>query len=184
MSAGRQFGRVVLLALRLLTAGLFIWAASVKLGWFDPTSLHPIRDFRESIQGFHILPEHLTDPLAFLVPWTELVCAAALVVGFWGRSAALVLAGLLLTFIGAIISVIVRPGINVECGCFGKFTLMCPPGEAGWCNVGQNAVLIAIALPIIIWGPGALSLDSRAPRRSRIPAPVTPPAMDSDRASS
>ena len=154
----------MLLLLRLITAGLFLWAASVKFGWFTEAA-NPIRDLRQSIQGFYLVPEHITDPLAYLVPWTELVCALALLVGFWGRSAAVVLGGMLMVFIGAILSVIARPDIDVSCGCFGKFTLMCPPGEVGWCNVGQNAILFALALPVMLWGPGALSLDSLSRRR-------------------
>lgn len=179
-NTGIKLGRAVLLAMRLVIAGLFIWSASVKLGLFGSESADAVRDFRQSIKGFYILPEHITDPLAFIIPWTELLCAAALILGFWGRAAALVLAGLLLTFIGAIVSVIYRPEIHTSCGCFGKFTLMCPPGEVGWCNVQQNLILLAIALPVIIWGPGALSLDARAACRRRGAAP----AVDSDPAAS
>lgn len=165
MSAGRALGRAALLTLRLVTAGLFIWAAAVKLG--KP------RDFLFSIKGFKIVPEHILEPLAYMVPWTELVCAAALVFGFWARSAALVLAAMLLIFIGAILSVLARD-MSVECGCFGDFSLLCEPGAVGWCNIGQNALLLAIALPVVLWGPGALSWDSAAARRCRraAPAPV------------
>lgn len=155
-------GRTMLLILRLLTAALFIWAASVKLG--DP------RAFASSIGGFKILPDRhpMLQPLAFMVPWTELVCAAALILGFWGRAAAMALAGMLVVFAAAVASVIFRPGLHVECGCFGKFTLLCPPGEVGWCNVIQNGILIAIALPVMIWGPGLFSWDSWARHRCRM----------------
>ncbi|HZW11539.1 MAG TPA: MauE/DoxX family redox-associated membrane protein [Phycisphaerales bacterium] len=162
MSGGRAFGRSVLLVLRLVVAGLFIWAAKEKLE-------SPL-DFRANIDGFKVLPEHILDPLAFMVPWTELVCAAALIVGFWARSAALAIGAMLVLFMAAIASVLLR-GMHVECGCFGDYSLLCKPGAVGWCNVGQNALLLAIALPVMIWGAGALSLDSRAARRGRgIPA--------------
>ncbi|MBK7404202.1 MAG: DoxX family membrane protein [Phycisphaerales bacterium] len=169
MTASRTIGGVVLLLLRLVTAGLFIWAASVKFA--------DVRTFRQSIKGFHLLPEHILDPLAFLVPWTELVCAVALILGLWARSAALVIAGMLAMFAAAVASALLRPEIHVECGCFGKYTLLCPPGEVGWCNVGQNALLLAIVLPVILWGPGILSLD-RWGGRGRTRAPLmdsTPP---------
>lgn len=158
----RTIGGAILLVLRLATAGLFIWAATVKLS--DPVA------FATSINGFKILPRHhgMLQPLAFMVPWTELVCAAALVVGFWGRSAALVLGGMLAIFAAAVVSVILRPDISVECGCFGKFTLLCPPGEADWCNVIQNGILIALALPVMIWGPGLFSWDRWAENRCRM----------------
>jgi len=158
VSAGRAAGRASLLVLRLATAGLFVWAAVVKLS--GP------RDFLYSIKGFKILPEHVLQPLAFMVPWTELVCAIALVFGLWGRSAALVLGTMLVVFMGAIVAVLARD-MHVECGCFGDFSLLCKAGAVGWCNVGQNALMLAIALPVMIWGPGALSWDSWARRRCR-----------------
>ena len=49
MSAARAAGRITLLLLRLVTAGLFIWAAAVKLA--GP------RDFLFSIKGFNERPE-------------------------------------------------------------------------------------------------------------------------------
>lgn len=171
MSGGRAFGRVVLLVLRLVLAGLFLWAAKEKLE-------SPL-DFRASIKGFELLPQHILDPLAFMVPWTELVCAAALIVGFWARSAALVIGAMLVLFMGAIASVLLRE-MHVECGCFGDYSLLCPPGAVGWCNVGQNALMLALTLPVIIWGPGAFAVDSRAARRCR----RVEPAVDSARAAS
>lgn len=159
MSAGRVIGGGVLLILRLVTAGLFIWAAVVKLRG-------PL-DFMFSIKGFKLLPEHMLEPLAFMVPWTELVCGAALIIGLWGRAAALVISAMLVVFMAAIVSVIVRPDISVSCGCFGDFTLICPPGEVGWCNVGQNVLLLAIALPVAVWGPGLLSVDRWSEARTR-----------------
>lgn len=174
MSGGRAFGRAVLLVLRLLTAGLFVTAAVVKLA--DPL------EFRASINGFKILPEHVLDPLAFMVPWTELVCALALILGFWARSAALVIGAMLVLFMGAIVSVLARD-MHVECGCFGDYSLLCKPGAVGWCNVLQNAIFLAIALPVMIWGPGALSWDSRAAERCRRGA-RRPDLMDSDAAAS
>lgn len=156
-----MFGHGALLVSRLLTAGLFLWAASVKLA--EP------RDFLFSIKGFKILPEThaMLEAFAFMVPWTEAVCAVALIAGFWARSAAIVIVGMLVVFIGAILSVLIR-GMSVECGCFGDFSLLCSSGEIGWCNIGQNTLLLAIALPVMIWGPGLFSWDSWAQQRCRM----------------
>jgi len=157
----RTFGGALLLILRLATAGLFIWAASVKLA--GP------REFLFSIKGFKILPEShaMLEALAFMVPWTEMVCAIALIVGFWGRAAAMVIGGMLVVFIGAILSVLVR-GMTVDCGCFGDFSLFCSSGTIGWCNIGQNVLLFAIALPVMIWGPGLFSWDRYAEHRCKM----------------
>lgn len=152
MSTWRMIGRSMLFVLRLVTAGLFIWAALVKLG--------DTREFVFSIKGFQILPEHMLEPLAYMVPWIELVCAAALLLGFWARPAALVIGGMLMVFVGAILSVLIRK-LSVECGCFGDFSFLCDAGAIGWCNIGQNGLLFAIALPVMLWGPGVFSWDSR-----------------------
>ena len=106
----------------------------------------------------------MLQPLTFMVPWTEVACAAALLFGVWARSAAIVIGAMLLGFIGAIASVLIR-GMHVECGCFGDFSVLCPPGAVGWCNIGQNALLFVIALPVMIWGPGFLSWDAVAVAR-------------------
>lgn len=161
-TAARAFGGFCLLVLRIGIAGVFAWAAWIKLQ--DP------RAFYFSIKGFQILPQHTIEPLAFMVPWTEMVCAAALVLGCWARAGAIVLGTMLLVFIGAILSVLMRD-MHVECGCFGDFSLLCPPGAVGWCNIGQNALLFALALPVMIWGPGLLSLDAPASRTACRPAP-------------
>ena len=155
---GGAFGRTVLLLLRIAIGGLFLFAAVLKIQ--DPLQ------FYFSIKGFQILPEHILQPLAFMVPWIEVVCGIALLTGTWARAAALVIGGMLLVFMGAILSVVVRTDIHVECGCFGDFSPFCPKGAVGWCNIGQNAVLLAIALPVMIWGGGLLSLDSKLAGRS------------------
>jgi len=172
---------LLLIVSRLATAVLFAWAAMEKLK--SP------RDFYFSIKGFQLLPEHMLQPLAFMVPWVELVCAAALLVGFWARSAAIVIGGMLLVFIGAVVSVLVRPDLHVECGCFGDFTLLCAPGEVGWCNVGQNLLLFLVAFPVMAWGPGWLALDRPEPRGgccgvSACACGAKAPAVDSEPAAS
>ncbi|MCC7389797.1 MAG: DoxX family membrane protein [Phycisphaerales bacterium] len=188
-SVQRVLGGLALLVLRLALAGLFAWAAWVKLQ--DP------RAFYFSIKGFQILPEHMLEPLAFMVPWTELVCAAALVLGFWARSAAIVLGAMLMVFIAAILSVLMRD-MHVECGCFGDFAFLCPPGAVGWCNIAQNALMFLLAFPVMAWGPGLLAWNSNTDARTccggscachaeagKAQTQARPaPAMDSDRASS
>lgn len=151
------------LLLRLALAGVFAFAAWVKLS--KP------QEFLTSIKGFDLLPDHLLAPNAFLVPWTELICALLLIIGWRAQAAALVLWGMLVVFIGAIMSAIYR-GMSLKCGCFGDFSLMCTGGEIGWCNVLQNALLASAAVVIIFWGPGYLAVDSVKGRPpSRDPEP-------------
>lgn len=138
------------MVLRLALAVVFGFAAYVKLD--NPQA------FMLSIDAFDLVPEHVTKFLAFFMPWTEMVCAALLLIGWRSRAAALVLWGTLIVFIGAIISAMYRDMV-LKCGCFGEYGLMCEPGLIGWCNVLQNCLLAAACVVVLFWGPGYLSVD-------------------------
>lgn len=150
----------ILLFLRLQLAGLFGFAAYVKLT--DPQS------FAFSIKGFDILPDRLAVLSTFAVPWTELLCAVCLVLGVWTRAAAILLTALIVVFIGAIASALAR-GLNVSCGCFGAFELFCK-GPLGGCNIAQNSVLLAETVLIAVFGYGRLGLDGFTPTVESNPA--------------
>jgi uncharacterized membrane protein YphA (DoxX/SURF4 family) len=80
-----------------------------------------------------------------------------LVLGLWARGAAGVIVAMLLAFIAGVISVILR-GIDTKCSCFGDIEWPCT-GGVGWCQVVRNMIMIGLALPVFIWGPGPLALD-------------------------
>lgn len=141
--------------LRLALAGVFGFAAVVKL--MDPQA------FMLSIDSFGILPSHVVKPMGFFLPWIEIVCAVLLLIGWRSRPAGLVLWGVLMVFIGAILSALFR-GLVLECGCFGKFSLMCEPGAIGLCSVYQNCLLASASVVVLFWGPGYLSIDDPAGR--------------------
>ena len=161
MRALRIAESVVLLVLRLALAGLFLWAAGVKLA--EPQA------FADSIKGFKLLPpegDHLVVLATFVVPWVELVAGLFLLLGVWTRASACVMLLTLLAFIGGIASVLAR-GISTKCGCFGETSPFCPD-EISECNIIQNAILGAVALIFIVRGGGLLSIDgSAAARRER-----------------
>ncbi len=91
--------------------GLFIYAGGLKVG--DPAA------FAKDISNFHILPWPLGVRLAFYLPWLEIICGAALFVGWFRSGAIAILTGLTAVFIGATIAARLR-GIDVNCGCFGS----------------------------------------------------------------
>lgn len=141
-----------MLVARVALGGLFVWAAALKLK--DPL------DFYFAIKGFEILREDVATPLAYAIPWAEMIAGVMLILGWWARSAAGVIATLLVSFIGAILYVIVRDRAgSIHCGCFGDFGLLCPPGAVGWCNVGQNVMLLALAGAVTLLGPGLLAIE-------------------------
>jgi putative oxidoreductase len=146
---------------RVLVGGLFLFAASIKLG--KP------QDFVESVLAFKIfaggraMPDHLAQLATFAIPWIEALCGVLLVLGLWTRAAALLLSGLIAAFIVALILVLRLPG-EIECGCFGKFEVPC--GKiVGPCHVVRNSVLLALTLLVLWRGPGVWSVDYARGRR-------------------
>lgn len=150
---------VALLSARLLLAGIFAWAAVVKLG--------NLTAFGDAVKGFKIFgragyygpkTEHMNILTTFAVPWVEIICAVLLVIGLWTRAAALLLSLLTISFIVAIMSVLYR-GLDVKCGCFGEGYLLCQ-GSMSLCHVVQNTLILAVGVAIVTFGGGRASLDA------------------------
>lgn len=99
------------LALALILGGVFIYAGALKV--WDPLK------FATDISHFRILPWPIGVRLALYLPWLEILCGLALIIG-WMRSGALgILTALTVVFIAAAITAKAR-GIDIECGCFGS----------------------------------------------------------------
>ena len=104
---------VLNLLLRLAFGGLFVYAGGVKL--LDPLGLV---SFTDDIRAFHILPDPWVGWLAMTLPWFEIFCGIAVIVGPLRQGGLVLLNLCLLVFLGALISAWVR-GLDVSCGCFG-----------------------------------------------------------------
>ncbi|MEO1511567.1 MAG: MauE/DoxX family redox-associated membrane protein, partial [Planctomycetota bacterium] len=132
MHAPAIAGNSVLLLLRLVLGGLFVFAGSLKIA--DPQA------FAFAIKGYDLLDPvgqgGLMAWLAFALPWTEVISGALLVVGARPRAAATVVAGLLAVFTGGYVSVLAR-GMSVECGCFGSSEFLCS-GPIAACHLVRN----------------------------------------------
>lgn len=147
--------KTVLLILRVIFGGLFIFAAVLKLR--DPQT------FFDAIMAFKILPAHLARLATFALPWTELLAGAALIVGYQTRSAAALLSTMLVAFLLGILSAIQRD-LDLTCACFGKLEVPCK-GPVGMCHVVRNAVLIAMGLTIAAFGAGKCAVEGRRPAK-------------------
>lgn len=99
----------LMLLSRLVIGGMFIYASFYKI--IDPAA------FAKSIWYYHLVPGKLINLLALVLPWLEMICGLAVIVGFWFRGAAFWSNVLLLVFIVALSTTIVR-GISIDCGCF------------------------------------------------------------------
>jgi uncharacterized membrane protein YphA (DoxX/SURF4 family) len=106
--------------IRIILGGLFIYAAIPKI-------LNPL-EFALTVENYQIISPILSHYSALFLPWLELYCGILIIINQWTKYASLILAILLLIFIAALISVIIR-GLEIDCGCFAV-------------GGGQNAVSI------------------------------------------
>lgn len=88
---------------------IFILAALPKI--VDPPS------FAHMIYNYKLIPWALINPMALMMPWIELFCGVALVLGIWKEAASAIIAAMLVAFIVAI-SVNLARGNAIDCGCF------------------------------------------------------------------
>jgi uncharacterized membrane protein YphA (DoxX/SURF4 family) len=140
--------------IRLLIGGLFLWAAWAKIG---PSNGPQV--FSTAIVAYKLeLPDHLVALATFGVPWTEAIAGVLLILGLWTRASAAVIAAMLLLFIGLGLSAISRH-LDIHCGCFGDGTLLCK-GGLGWCHIGENSLLTALTLLVVLCSRPALALDN------------------------
>jgi putative oxidoreductase len=94
---------------RLLVGVVFIVASLYKIG--DPGA------FAKSIWYYHLIPGSLINLMAIVVPWIEIFCGVALILGVFYRGSVLWVNVLTIVFIIALASTIVR-GLSIDCGCF------------------------------------------------------------------
>lgn len=147
-------GSGVLVILRLVLAGVLLYAAWLKLK--DPAAA---QKFANAIAAYKILPNHLVIVSAFAFPWLEAIAAVLLILGLWTRAAAAVAGLLFLAFIGAIGSAMLRESVSLTtCGCFGERSLLCT-GPPSWCHIAQNAGLTVICLVVLWRGSGVVGID-------------------------
>ena len=94
----------------LIIGGIFIYAGVIKA--MDPVA------FANDIDNYKILPWPLAVRLAFYLPWLEMLCGLAVILGLLYRGGLLILT--MLTSIFIIASVIAKTrGLDITCGCFG-----------------------------------------------------------------
>ena len=132
---------------RLLAAGRV--ALGLVLLYAAATKLPDMAAFAEDMANYRLAPAPAIPALASALVGVELLAGLALISGVAARGAALVAAAMLAVFMAALTLALLR-GIDLRCGCFG--------GEepASWRRVGEDAVLLALALALVFRGPGRL----------------------------
>ena len=135
-------------AVRLGAAAVWIFAGAAKIP--------QIQSFRVLVQRYGILPDALSGPFSYILPFFELAIGLYLAMGLFVRGTALVGTVLFAVFLAAQASAWIR-GISLDCGCFGAIA-----EEA----VGPLTILRDFGLGIptflmLLFPARALSLDKR-----------------------
>lgn len=123
----------------IAVAGFFLYAAYGKIGRNDT------RQFAVEIKNYKILPERYVNIAAIFMPWLEVVAAAALLIPRTRPAGAILISGMLLTFIAAVGYSALYLGLDISCGCTGKDS-----GPAGWATIGRNAGLLMVTF-LSVW---------------------------------
>jgi len=106
---------------RVIDNDLLTVIARVAVGaTFIVASVYKIRDpgaFAKSIWYYHLVPGDLINLMALILPWIELLCGLALIMGLFYHGAVVLVNLMTVTFIVALCTTIVK-GIDIDCGCF------------------------------------------------------------------
>jgi putative oxidoreductase len=94
---------------QLALGALFVAASLPKI--IDPPS------FAHMIYNYRIVPAPVINLMALTMPWVELLCGLALLLGVWRRAALGLIAAMLVVFIVAI-AINLGRGNAIDCGCF------------------------------------------------------------------
>lgn len=96
------------------------------------------KQFAIDIGNYKVFPESLLNLGAIFMPWVEIGAAVALIVPMTRKAGAIMIAALLVIFIGMIYYAAIHLGLDIDCGCTGKNS-----SHAGWLTIGRNILLLA-----------------------------------------
>lgn len=136
---------------RLAIGLVFIVASLDKIA--DPHS------FAKNILNYLIVPTPMVNIMALVLPWVELLCGVALVLGIWVRTSATIAGALLVVFIIAV-STAMMQGLNINCGCFSQ------TGEGtkvGWPKVFENTGLTLLSLWMVFFPQSYAAIEDYIP---------------------
>lgn len=146
--------------IRILLGAIFVYASLDKIAHSEV--------FAINIRNYQMIPPSFTNLLAVILPWLELYCGLALIIGFYLRGSAVITAGMLIIFIIALASATVR-GFDIDCGCYKTFEAV---NTVGIRRIIEDIVMLLMAVQVFFADHSFLSLDrwlsGRAERRETL----------------
>lgn len=132
---------------RLVIGTIFVSASIQKAA--DPAA------FAVMIDNYKILSPSATMFIASTLPWLELVCGVAVILGVAVRGSSLVIGILTVGFTAAVVSGVLR-GLDISCGCY---TLDPEAGRIGWRKVAENTGIIVLSVFLVYSTAARVTLD-------------------------
>lgn len=137
------------IAVRVLVWICLLGSAVVMIRAAWPKIADP-HAFAVMVYRYQFLPDSMVNATALVVPWLEVVCAAALLfIPPLRHAAAWMIALLLLAFTALIASALLRGITDIGCGCFSVHAN--PEETIGWLNIARNLGLLLLA-SVAVWG--------------------------------
>jgi len=140
MDLGILEKRWLTIIVRIALGAIFVAASLPKIA--DPPS------FAHMIYNYRLVPGAMINILALVLPWLELLCGVALILGIWQRSATAIIGAMLAVFVIAI-SINVLRLHPIDCGCFDLTAAGRSPAEQMldmlWVIVRDLAMLSMVA---------------------------------------
>ncbi len=135
--------------MRLILGAVFVYSGFSKL-------IAPLENFTAVIEGYQFLNPQFVRPVAFFLPWLELILGTFLFTGFLTRLSAVLLGLFSAVFVTLLTRSIVLKLSITECGCFGAGISLAPK-QALLLDSG----LLLMALCLSIFSSSLFSLDQR-----------------------
>ena len=145
----------VLLFLRLALGAVFLMSAVPKIA--------APRQFANDVQQYQLLPRPLGSAFGYVLPYVELAAALMLLTGAYAVWAALLVVGMLVSFMIAVGIAMVRK-LNLNCSCFGLLYRE----RVGWSTQIRDGILLVMALIILFGGNGDLTLTTMLAEPERL----------------
>ena len=134
-----NYQQLLTLVARLVLTGVFVLAALPKIK--DPVA------FSASINAFRVVGPELSNWIALVLPWFELILGMGILLPQIRLSSDILISTLLLVFIGLHVSAWAR-GLEISCGCFGTESLEKPTNYL-WL-ITRNTLLLGACLIVIL----------------------------------
>jgi len=119
--------------------------------------------FALDIATYDILPLAAINLVAIVLPWIELFAGAMLIAGWRTRTASLLIAAMMLVFLGALVIALAR-GLDMSCGCFAAQGAEEDPISR--MTVLRDLAWLSLALFVFAFDRGLAGFDRWIERRS------------------